>query len=196
MAMKYTLSLLGMVIAAPAFAADGPFISLHNTNFVVLLAFLVFIGVLVYFKVPAMITGLLDKRADGIKAELAEARALRDEAQTLLASYEKKQREVQAQADRIVAAAKDEAAKAAVEAKAEIAASMARRLAAAEDQIASAQAGAIRDIRNQAIAVAVGAAQDMITAQMTAAKGNTLIDDAIAVRPSCIDGRQSAYPQK
>ena len=146
-----------------------------------LLAFLVFIAVLVYFKVPALITGLLDKRAEGIKAELAEARALRDEAQTLLASYEKKQREVQAQADRIVASAKDEAAKAAVEAKADIAASMARRLIAAEEQIASAQAGAIRDIRNQAIAVAVGAAQDMITAQMTAARGNSLIDDAIAV---------------
>ena len=179
--MKYVLSLSGMLIAAPAFAAEDAFISLHNTNFVVLIAFLVFVGVLVYFKVPAMITGLLDKRAEGIKSELAEARALRDEAQALLASYEKKQREVQAQADRIVAAAKDEAAKAALEAKAEIAASMARRLKAAEEQIASAQAGAIRDIRNQAISVAVGAAQDMITAQMTAAKGNALIDDAIAM---------------
>ena len=179
--MKYVLSLVASLIAVPAFAATGPFISLKNTDFVVLLAFLVFIGVLVYFKVPAMIAGLLDKRAETIKAELAEARALRDEAQILLASYERKQRDVQAQADRIVAAAKDEAAKAAVEAKAEIAASMARRLKAAEEQIASAQAGAIRDIRNQAITVAVGAAQDMIAAQMTAAKGNTLIDDAIAV---------------
>ncbi len=179
--MKYVLSLVASLIAAPAFAATGPFISLKNTDFVVLLAFLVFIGVLVYFKVPAMIAGLLDKRAETIKAELAEARALRDEAQILLASYERKQRDVQAQADRIVAAAKDEAAKAAVEAKAEIAASMARRLKAAEEQIASAQAGAIRDIRNQAITVAVGAAQDMISAQMTAAKGNTLIDEAIAV---------------
>ena len=179
--MKYVLSLVASLIAVPAFAATGPFISLKNTDFVVLLAFLVFVGVLVYFKVPAMIAGLLDKRAETIKAELAEARALRDEAQILLASYERKQRDVQAQADRIVAAAKDEAAKAAVEAKAEIAASMARRLKAAEEQIASAQAGAIRDIRNQAITVAVGAAQDMIAAQMTAAKGNTLIDDAIAV---------------
>ena len=179
--MKVLLSLIATLIAAPAFAAEGAFISLQNTDFVVLLAFLVFIGVLVYFKVPGLIGGLLDKRAEGIKAELAEARALRDEAQTLLASYEKKQRDVQAQADRIVAAARDEAAKAAIEAKAEIASSMARRLKAAEEQIASAQAGAIRDIRNQAITVAVGAAQDMISAQMTAAKGNALIDDAIAV---------------
>lgn len=179
--MKYLLGLMAIFIAAPALAAEGPFFSLRNTEFVVLIAFLVFIGILVYFKVPAMVAAMLDKRADGIKAELAEARALRDEAQTLLASYEKKQRDVQAQADRIVTAAKAEAAKAATEAKAEIAATMARRLKAAEEQIASAQAGAIRDIRNQAITVAVGAAQDMITAQMTAAKGNSLIDDAIGV---------------
>ena len=107
MPMKYLLSVLATVTAAPAFAATCPFISLHNTNFVVLIAFLVFIGVLVYFKVPGMIGGMLDKRAEGIKSELAEARALRDEAQVLLASYEQKQRDVQAQADRIVATAKD-----------------------------------------------------------------------------------------
>ena len=178
--MQYLLALAVATLASPAWAAPGPFVSLGNTDFVVLLAFLVFIGVLVYFKVPGLIAGLLDKRADGIRAELAEARALRDEAQTLLLSYEKKQREVQAQADRIVAAARDEATKAAVEAKAEIASSMARRLKAAEEQIASAEAGAIRDIRDRAITVAVAAAQDVLAGQMTAVRGNALIDDAIA----------------
>ena len=83
--------------------------SLQNTNFVVLVAFILFIAVLFYFKVPGMIGAMLDKRADGIRTELEEARALREEAQTLLASYERKQKEVQEQADRIVAAAKEEA---------------------------------------------------------------------------------------
>ena len=179
--MKYLFGASGFIIASPAFAAEGRFFSLGNTEFIVTISFLVFLALLVYLKVPGMIAGLLDKRAEGIKSELAEARALRDEAQVLLASYEQKQRDVQAQADRIVATAKDEAAKAAVEAKAEIAASMARRLKSAEEQIASAQAGAIRDIRNQAITVAVAAAQDMMAAQMTTAKGNSLIDDSIAV---------------
>ena len=164
----------------PAFAASGPFVSLQNTNFVVLLAFLVFVGVLIYFKVPGMVGGLLDKRAAAIRGELDEARALREEAQALLASYERKQKDVQAQADRIVATARDEAAKAAVLAKDEIRASVARRLASAEDQIASAQAAAIRDVRDRAITVAVRAAQDVIAAQMTAAQGNKLIDDAIS----------------
>ena len=66
-----------------------------------------------YYKVPAKIGEMLDKRSASIKSELNEARALREEAQSLLASYERKQKEVQEQADRIVATAKDEAATAA-----------------------------------------------------------------------------------
>jgi len=180
-AMKQILATFFTMTAAPAFAATGPFISLRNTDFVVLIAFLVFVGILIYYRVPGMIGGLLDKRAAGIKAELDEARALRDEAQALLASYERKQKDVQAQADRIVATARAEAAKAAVEARDEIKHSVTRRLAAAEEQIASAQAAAIKDIRDQAINVAVAAAQDVIAAGMTAAQGNKLIDDAIGV---------------
>jgi F-type H+-transporting ATPase subunit b len=91
-------------------ASKNPFSSdfwhLDNTDLIVLIAFIIFIGVLIKYKVPGMLTGLLDKRAEGIKSDL-EAKALREEAQTLLASYERKQREVQAQADRIVANAKE-----------------------------------------------------------------------------------------
>ena len=165
--------------ASPAFAASGPFFSLSNTNFVVLIAFLLFIGVLFYFKVPTLLGGLLDNRAEGIKSELDEARALREEAQTLLASYERKQKEVQEQADRIVAAAKKDAAIAADEAKEDLKASIARRLAAATDQIASAEAGAIKEVRDTAVTVAIGAANDVIAKQMTAKSATALIDDAI-----------------
>lgn len=168
------------VLASPALAASGPFVSLNNTNFIVLVAFLVFVGILLYFKVPGTVAGMLDKRSAGIQAELDEARSLREEAQALLASYDRKQKDVQVQADRIVSAARDEAARAAEQAKADIAASVARRMAAAEEQLASAQASAIKAVRDQAVSAAVGAAQDVIASQMTADRGNKLIDDAIA----------------
>lgn len=166
--------------ASPAFAASGPFFSLGNTDFVVLLGFLVFLGVLAYFKVPGMLGGLLDKRADGIRNELDEARALREEAQTLLASYERKSREVAEQADRIVAHAKQEAELAAEQAKEDLKASIARRLIAAESQIASAEASAIKEVRDSAARVAVLAAQDVVADQMTAKDAGQLIDDSIA----------------
>jgi F-type H+-transporting ATPase subunit b len=173
-------SLVAGLAASPALAASGPFFSLRNTDFVVLIAFLLFIGILLYLKVPGLLIGMLDKRAEGIKTELDEARALREEAQTLLASYERKQKEVQAQADRIVAAAKDEAEAAAAQAKVDLAKSLERRMAAAEDQIGSARAAAVKEVRDQAAAIAVAASRDVIAKQMTASDGNSLIDDAIA----------------
>ncbi|MDA7964816.1 F0F1 ATP synthase subunit B [Ruegeria sp.] len=179
--MRNTLALiLTFGAASPALAASGPFFSLGNTDFVVLLGFIVFIAVLFYFKVPGMIGGALDNRAAGIQSELDEARALHEEARSLLASYERKQREVQTQADAIVAAAKDDAALAAEQAKADLEKSIARRLAAAQDQIASAEASAVKEVRDQAITVAVSAANAVLAKQMTAAQANKLIDAAIA----------------
>lgn len=176
---KLTTAFLALT-ATPALAAEGPFVSLFNTDFVVLISFLLFIGVLVYLKVPGLLMGMLDKRADTIQGELNEAKALREEAQTLLASYERKQQEVQEQADRIVATAKEEATRAAEAAKGDIAASIERRMAAAEEQIASAQSAAVKDVRDQAITVAVGAAKAVVAKQMDAKGANALIDDAIA----------------
>ena len=169
------------VLATPAFAAgDKPFFSLANTDFVVWIAFLIFVGILLYFKVPGLVGKMLDKRAEGIQAELDEARALREEAQALLASYERKQKDVQAQADRIVSNAREEAARAAETAKDDIRKSVARRMAAAEEQLASAEASAVKEVRDRAVTAAIGAARDVIAKQMTAANGNALIDDAIA----------------
>ena len=172
--------ILFTLMASPALAASGPFFSLYNTNFVVTIAFVCFVSVVLYLGVPKMLAKMLDARADGIRAELEEARSLREEAKALLASYEKKQTEVQAQADRILEAARVEAAAAAEQAKADIVTSVARRLVAAEEQIASAEAVAVKEVRDQAIVVAVGAARDIIANQMTAADGNSLIDEAIA----------------
>ncbi len=169
-----------LLLASPAVAAEGePFFTLRSTEFVVTIAFLVFIGVLVYFKVPSLIGSHLDKRAEGIKKDLDEARALHDEARSILASYERKQKEVQEQAERIVETAKREALAAAEQAKADLKASITRRLAGAEDQIASAEAAAVKEIRDRAVNIAVAAAAEVIAAKMSAAEKNGLVDKAI-----------------
>ena len=173
------IAVLATLIAAPALAAEAPFFSLYNTESVVLAAFLVFVGAVYYFKVPSMLGGLLDKRANGIRADLEEARALRDEAQRVLADHERRQKDVQANADRIVAKAREEAQAAAEQAKADIAASVKRRLQSAEDQIKAAETSAVQAVRDRAISVAVAAAAEVLAGQMTKAEGNRLIDDAI-----------------
>jgi len=184
--MRYlTLASIAALVASPVYAASknpfsAEFWKLSNTDLIVSIAFILFIGVLFYFKVPGMVTKMLDDRAAGIQSDIDEARSLREEAQTLLASYERKQQEVQAQADKIVAQAKVDAEAAADQARADLKTSIARRLAAAEDQISSAQASAVKEVRDTAAVVAVQAAEDVIAKQMTAESGNQLIDDAIA----------------
>lgn len=183
--MKHLIAALVALAPGMALAAgDKPHgllnPSLGNSDFVVLIGFVLFLAILFYFNVPAMLMGMLDKRAEGIRADLDEARALRDEAQTILASYERKSREVAEQAERIVAQAKADAEAAAVEARAALDRSIARRVQAAEDQIQSAEDKAVRSVRDRAIEVAIAAAAETIAKEMAAADANKMIDSAIA----------------
>ena len=174
------LATLLTLAAAPAFAAgDKPFFSLANTDFIVSISFIVFIGVLFYFGVPKLVGGMLDKRADDIKAELDEARKLREDAQSVLASYERKARDVESQAAEIVNHAKEEARVAAEQAKSEIEASVARRLQGAEDRIASAEAAALREVKDRAADIAVAADAEVIQSQMSDAERARMVDEAI-----------------
>ena len=179
--MKKLVSTLALSLAAaPAFAAEeGPFFSLKNSEFVVTVAFILFVGLVIYLGVPKMLGKLLDGRAETIRKELAEAKALREEAKILLASYEAKSREVIEQATRIVAQSKDEAQAAADQARSDLAKSIERRLAAAGDKITSAEAAAIRSVREQAVNVAVSVAGELLARQSTAASAKAGIDAAI-----------------
>jgi F-type H+-transporting ATPase subunit b len=152
---------------------------LNNTEIVVAIGFLIFVGILVYYRVPNLIGHKLDERALRIKAELDEARALREEAQALLASYEKRQQEVKAQAEEIVTAARAEAERAAANAKEDIRQSVARRIQTATEQIAAAEQAAVRQIRDEAVNVAVAAAGDVLRAHTKADEANRLIEAAI-----------------
>ena len=168
-----------LTIASPLWAASGSFFSLRNTDFVVLISFILFALVLVYLKVPSMLGKMLDQRAASIKSELDEARALREEAQTILASYERKQKEVNEQASRIVDDARNEAKEAAEQAKIDLEKSVQRRLGAAQEKIASAQASAERKVRDASITVAVAAAAEILSSQMSADMSAKLTENAI-----------------
>lgn len=170
-----------ILAAGPALASgSGTFFSLRSTNFIVTIAFLIFIGILLWVNVPKLLGGQLDKRAEGIRSDLDEARKVHDEAKAVLAAYEKKKEEARVEVGQIVETAKREAAAAAEQAKSDLAASIERRLKGAEDQIASAEAAAVREVRDRAINVAVDAAREVLGSQMTAAERNRLVDAAIS----------------
>ena len=152
---------------------------LNDSHFVVGLSFFLFLGLLAYLGVHKLLASKLDERSDRIREELDEVRRLREEAQATFAEFERMQREVQGQADEIVAHAKVEAEQAAKIAMADLAASIERRLKGADEQIGMAEANAVREVRDRAVQVAVAAAADAITSGLTADKADALIDNAI-----------------
>ena len=123
---------------------------LGDAEFWVAIAFVIFVAGLGYLGVHKMIGKSLDERASRIKAELDEARKLKDEAAQLLADYQRKRQEAEGEAQEIIAGAKAEAERLAVEAKAKIEEFVARRTKMAETKIAQAEAQATADVRSAA----------------------------------------------
>lgn len=152
---------------------------LYDTNIVTAISFVLFFALLAYLGVHKMLGGLLDKRADGIRTELQDAKQLREEAQELFAEFERKHKAVGAQTEEIVAHAKSEAQAAAEKAKADLAISIERRLKAADDQIALAESDAVKQVKDQAVTVAIAAATKVLTEKLGAEQAEGLVDNAI-----------------
>lgn len=157
----------------------GGFLALDSSDTWVLVAFILFLGVLYFARVHELIGNGLDQRAATIRGQLQEARQLREEAQSRLAEWQRKQHEVQAQAAEIVEAAKRDAERSAEEAKKAIEETVAQRLKSAEEQIALAEADAIRAVRNEAVDAAVAASADLLKKTISASDAADITEAAI-----------------
>jgi F-type H+-transporting ATPase subunit b len=142
----------------------------------VAVAFVLFLGILVYVGAHRRVIDGIDQRQARIKAELAEARRLREEAQALLAEYQRKRHEADRQAEAIIASANAEAERFAAEGKARMEDFVARRTKMAETKIAQAEAQALADVRSSAADAAVAAAEKILS---TTARGK-IADDLVA----------------
>ena len=142
-------------------------------------AFVLFVGILVYFKVPGMLTGALDERAKKISNDLDQARELREEAQVLLATYQRKQRDALKEAEEIIAHAKEEAMREAEQAEKKLEEAVARRQQAALNKIALAEAQAENEVRDTAIEIAIAAATAVVAQQVRGDRADALVDTAI-----------------
>jgi len=148
-------------------------------EFWVAIAFGVFLLILLYFRVPSLIAKLLDDRALVIRKELDEARRLREEAQHLLADYQKKHRNVGQEAEAILELARREAEAFAQETRANLKDTLERRTQQAEDRIARAEAQAVDEVRAAAIDLAVAAAGKILREKAAGAGGGSLVDQSI-----------------
>ena len=142
----------------------------------VAVGFVIFLALLAYLGAHRRVIGSIDQRQARIKGELHEAVRLREEAQAVLVEFERKGREAESEAASIIAAAKSEAERLAVEAKARMEDFVARRTKMAEVKIAQAEAQALTDVRSAAADAAVAAAEKILA---NATKGN-IADNLLA----------------
>ena len=142
-------------------------------------ALAIFIGLMLYLKVPSMLAGGLDKQREAIAHELHEARRMREEAEKLLAEYEGKRARAEADGKAIVDAAKEQAAAVAEETRQSMMAAMARREKQAEDRIKSAETKATDEVRAAAAEAAVAAAEKLIRERMNDKTQGALVGQAV-----------------
>jgi F-type H+-transporting ATPase subunit b len=147
--------------------------AMQETENWVALAFILFLALLVYLGVHRKITDSLDGRQARIKGELDEARRLKEEAQALLAEFQRKGREAEKEAEAIIAGAKVEAERIAAEAKTRMEDFISRRTKMAETKITQAEAQALADVRSAAADAAVTAAEKILS---VAAKGDVAVN--------------------
>lgn len=157
----------------------------YTAEFWVLVSFVIFVA-LVGRRVWAMLTGLLDSRAERIRQELDEAQRLREDAQSTLATYQRKQRDALKDAEEIVSRAREEAERLRKQAEADLEASLKRREQQAMDRIAQAEATALAEVRNLTVDLAVAASRRLLTEGMDEARQQALVDQAIADLPKAL----------
>jgi F-type H+-transporting ATPase subunit b len=145
----------------------------------VLVSFVLFLALLVYYKIPNTLAKALDDRADRIRVELEEARRLREEAAQILADYQRKQRDAEKEAEDILAVARREAEFYAVESRKTLSESLQRRLKLAEEKIARAEEQAVQEIRSKAVDAAIAASEVLIARELKGKSAENLVDKSI-----------------
>ena len=155
--ITFTFSIAALIGIMPIFsnassaATDGPLLSMDNTNFVVSIAFLAFIIILLYLRVPAKIASLLDNRENSIRDEINSATSILEESKTLLADLEREHKANIVKAEKIVQDAEVESKRLLAEAKKEIRFSIERKIKLAEEQIKATENSVIKSIKDRAI---------------------------------------------
>ena len=166
---SFMITLLAFALSPGAGYAAGSkkMISLDNTDFVVLISFLIFVGVLVYFKVPAIIASFLDKRAEDIQNEIEKASEILEEAKEILSSIEADHIRTSETIEKMVMTAKDRAGEEEEKAKKHIEELMKSKLLSAEGQVKSNERKILEEIEARAIDLSIEKVREKLSKSLS-----------------------------
>jgi F-type H+-transporting ATPase subunit b len=149
-------------------------------EFWVAVAFVILMAVFAYFGIHRTVLTALDHRSDRIKAELDDARRLKEEAAKLLAEYQARRASAEREAEEIISGARADAERIAAEARTKMEDFVARRTKTAESKIALAEAQALADVRAAAADAAVTAATTILSQSVKGSVADDLLAKGIA----------------
>lgn len=155
----------------------------NDPTFWVAIAFLLFIALLIFFKLPSTISSALDSRAAKIKTDLDEAENLLKKAQDLLATYQKKQRDAADEAAAIKANAEEEAQRIVADGEKHLLAQLQRREYLIVERIAQAEVKALSDLRAHTADIAMDATRRILASMVSPSKSDEMLNDAISELP-------------
>ena len=178
---SFMITLLAFALSPGAGYAAGSkkMISLDNTDFVVLISFLIFVGVLVYFKVPAIIASFLDKRAEDIQNEIEKASEILEEAKEILSSIEADHIRTSETIEKMVITAKDRAGEEEEKAKKHIEELMKSKLLSAEGQVSSNERKILEEIEARAIDLSIEKVREKLSKSLSGTDYDKHFDSSI-----------------
>ena len=153
--LQITLSAFALSYGVSHAAGSKKMVSLDNTDFVVLISFLIFVGVLIYFKVPSIVGAFLDKRSNDIQSEIEKAGEILEEAKKILSSIETDHKRTSETIGQMVETARSRAGEEEEKAKKNIEELMRNKLISAEGQVMSNERKILEEIEDRAIDLSI-----------------------------------------
>ena len=185
---QLTLNIKYLQITLPAFAlsygvshaaGSKKMVSLDNTDFVVLISFLIFVGVLIYFKVPSIVGAFLDKRSNDIQSEIEKAGEILEEAKKILSSIEADHIRTSETIGQMVETARSRAGEEEEKAKKNIEELMKNKLISAEGQVMSNERKILEEIEDRAIDLSIEKVKVKLSQSLSSSDYDNQFDESI-----------------
>lgn len=147
-----------------------------DSTFWVGISFLIFIGVLIYFKIPQKVNNLLTNMIVDIKNEISESEKLRAESKVLMENAQKKLDTATNERDKIIDQAKKEAERLIIDMNDKFHKSSEIKKNLAKNKISQMKEGAIKDIKNTSVKIAIESVKKVISSSVDKSKLDTLFE--------------------
>ena len=150
-----------------------------DATFWVAVSFFLFIGVLIYFKIPDKISNTLNDSITTIKSDVDGAEKLKEESKNILSEYEKKISNSKAEIAVMLDAATDEAEKHVLKTNEEIQGQKDRRKKSTEERIKQMKNQALKDIKNASVKIAIKSVESLLKNSLDKSKLNKLFKTSV-----------------